>query len=128
MRIMRGDIAIARREAEAIGKRHSRSRRFTIELGERQGPHGTSVNILAVTDDPVDWDDTDLYDHRPWSWLRAPGVPLHNGRAMVDCYLYEWERGERADLVCNAQLEFDERGLLAVHADAAKNVWRRSQA
>lgn len=51
---------------------------------------------------------------------------LANGGVLFDLYIYERPGiGETGDLVCCVQAELDEQGLIAVHADSDKNVWRR---
>lgn len=124
MRLTPADIRTIRAEVEKIARRYSRSRRFKIEIGERHNveqDRGTSINILAVTDDP-DWDDTDLYTTRDWAEIRKAIPVTEDGRAILDFYIYEFDGG---DLVCNAQAEIDAGGLLAIHEDVCNNLWRR---
>ena len=129
IRLSAEDVRTIRREVEREGKRNSRAGRFVLEIGIRHGDAdlGVSINVLAVSRDPSgEWNDTDLYDKAPWSDVRKP-IPLTaEGRAVLDFYVYEWERGEVGDLVCNAQAEIDSAGLVAIHADSDKDRWRRA--
>jgi hypothetical protein len=129
MRLTPADIKTLRAQVERVAKRHSRSRRFKIEIGERHNveqDRGTSINILAVTDHP-DWDDTDLYMTREWDLIRKDIPMTDDGRAILDFYIYEWDGTFRCwgDLVSNAQAELDSKGLLAIHEDTHENLWRR---
>lgn len=95
-----------------------------MEIGTRVNIEialGDSINVLLVSRDPNgDWNDTDLSDFRPWAEVRKP-IPLTpSGRAVIDFYCFS-----RDDLICNVQAEIDATGLLAVHADGLKNVWRK---
>jgi hypothetical protein len=136
VRLSRQDVATIRAECEREGRRHSSSKRFKLEIGERVniedgfGPNrvGISINALAVSRDPAgEWNDTDLHDKVDWQRIRQPIELTADGRAVVDVYVYEWDRSLRewGDLVCNAQAELDDRGLVAMHADKIKNRWRR---
>ena len=113
--------------AESVARRHSSARRFAIEIAERVNltTGDAALNIRAISNDP-DWEDTDLYTTHPWSRVRERHV-LANARALFDLYIYERPGvGETGDLVCCVQAELDEQGLVAVHADSAKDIWRRS--
>lgn len=125
----RDEIATIRTFA---GRTAQRSR-FKIEIGSRvnlnDGKIPASINIHAITHDASgNWNDTDLHDMHDWSTIRK--IPMTNdARALVDCYVYEWSwtDGCWGDLVCNVQAEFDQAGLMAIHADSTKNVWRRAE-
>lgn len=131
MRLTPADIRTIRAEVVKIGMRHSRSRRFKIEIGERfntEADLGTSINVLAVSRDPSgEWDDTDLYTTQDWGLIRKDIPMTADGRAILDFYIYEWDGDFRCwgDLVSNAQAELDSKGLMAIHEDINKNRWVR---
>ena len=112
--------------AERIARAERPAPRYAIEIAERfhLTTGRTALNIFAISDDP-DWADTDLNTTWPWSRIRERHV-LADGRALFDLFIYERPRvGETGDLVCCVQAELDAHGLVAVHADAEKNIWRR---
>ena len=126
IRLSADDIGQLRDVAERVARRHSSAVRFTIEIAERVNltTGNAALNIFAISDDP-DWADTDLYTTWPWSRIRERHA-LANGRALFDLYIYERPPiGETGDLVCCVQSELDAEGLLAVHADRARYIWRR---
>ncbi|WP_336961062.1 hypothetical protein [Sphingobium aquiterrae] len=126
VRLSATDIRQLRNVAEQIARGESVASRYTIEIAERfhLTTGRTALNILAISDDP-DWADTDLNTTHPWSRIHKRHE-LVNGRALFDLYVYERPPfGETGDLVCCVQTELDARGLAAVHADNAKNIWRR---
>jgi hypothetical protein len=125
IRLSAGDIRRLREIAERIARRDSSAARFAIEIAERVSlvTGDAALNILAISQDP-DWADTDLNQTFPWSRIRDM---LVNARALFDLYIYERPGiGETGDLVCCVQAELDGQGLVAVHADSARDVWRRS--
>lgn len=127
IRLSAEDILQLREVAERIARCHSSVRRFAIEIAERFSltTGNAALNIRAITTDP-DWADTDLNQTFPWSRIRERHM-LANGGVLFDLYIYERPGiGETGDLVCCVQAELDGQGLVAVHADSAKNVWRRS--
>ncbi|MCG2841274.1 hypothetical protein L6Q21_09805 [Sandaracinobacter sp. RS1-74] len=129
VRLTATDIGCLRRAAEQIARRHSGARRFAIEIAERVSlvSGESALNVWAISNDP-DWADTDLHDKHSWRRIRERHV-LAGGKALFDLYIYERRGiGEPGDLVCCAQAELDADGLLAVHADSLKNVWRRPAA
>ena len=127
IRLSAGDIRRLREIAERIARRDSSAARFAIEIAERVSlvTGDAALNILALSQDP-DWADTDLNQTFPWSRIRERHM-LVNARALFDLYIYERPGiGETGDLVCCVQAELDGQGLVAVHADSARDVWRRS--
>ena len=127
IRLSAGDIRRLREIAERIARRDSSAARFAIEIAERVSlvTGDAALNILAISQDP-DWADTDLNQTFPWSRIRERHI-LANGGALFDLYIYERPGiGETGDLVCCVQAELDGQGLIAVHADSTRDVWRRS--
>jgi hypothetical protein len=126
VRLSANDIRQLRNVAEQIAQGERIASRYTIEIAERfhLTTGRTAVNILAISDDP-NWADTDLNTTHPWSRIHERHE-LVNGRALFDLYVYERPPfGETGDLVCCVQAELDARGLAAIHADSAKDIWRR---
>ncbi|OHT21594.1 hypothetical protein [Edaphosphingomonas haloaromaticamans] len=126
VRLSANDIRQLRNVAEQIAQGERVASRYTIEIAERfhLTTGRTALNILAISDDP-DWADTDLNTTHPWSRIHERHE-LVNGRALFDLYVYERPPfGETGDLVCCDQAELDARGLAAIHADSAKDIWRR---
>ena len=126
VRLSANDIRQLRNVAEQIARGERVASRYTIEIAERfhLTTGRTALNILAISDDP-DWADTDLNTTHPWSRIHERHE-LVNGRALFDLYVYERPPfGETGDLVCCVQAELDARGLAAIHADSAKDIWRR---
>lgn len=126
IRLSADDIRQLRDVAERVARRHRCAARFAIEIAERVNltTGQAALNIFAISIDP-DWADTDLYTTWPWSRMRERHG-LANGRALFDLYIYERPPiGETGDLVCCVQAELDAQGLVAVHADSAKNIWCR---
>lgn len=127
VRLSADDIRRLREVAERIARRYNRGPRFAIEIAERFSlkTGATSLNIRAISDDP-DWEDTDLNQTHGWARIRERHE-LANGQALFDLYLYERPvAAYPGDLVCCVQVELDAAGLLAIHADSDKNVWRRA--
>lgn len=127
IRLSAEDVRQLREVAERVAHRHSSARRFAIEIAERVNlvTGDAALNIRAITTDP-DWADTDLNQTFPWSRIRERHM-LANGGVLFDLYIYERPGvGETGDLVCCVQAELDGQGLVAVHADSARHVWRRS--
>ena len=127
VRLSAEDVRQLREVAEHIARRHSSVRRFAIEIAERFSltTGNAALNIRAIITDQ-NWADTDLNQTFPWSRVRERHM-LANGGVLFDLYIYERPGiGETGDLVCCVQAELDGQGLVAVHADSAKNVWRRS--
>lgn len=94
--------------------------RFNLEDASKP----KSVNVLLVSDHPT-WDDTDLHDHGEWKQDFRRGVPLTDaGRAEVDLYVYD---ATDTELMGNVQAEFDSAGLVALHEDTKRDLWRRDQ-
>ncbi len=126
VRLSANDIRQLRNVAEQIAQGVRVASRYTIEIAERfhLTTGRTALNILAISDDP-DWADTDLNTTHPWSRIHERHE-LVNGRALFDLYVYERPPFcETGDLVCCVQAELDTRGLAAIHADSAKDIWRR---
>lgn len=126
VRLSAHDIRRLRNLAEQIARTEAAVPRYTIEIAERfhLTTGRTALNVLAISDDP-DWGDTDLNTTHPWSRIRERHA-LANGRALFDLYIYERPAfGETGDLICCVQAELDARGLAAVHADNARDIWRR---
>lgn len=129
IKLSNDEIKIIRKEVEKIAKKWSRMKRFVIEIGVRHNVDeelGYEKNVLLISKDITgEWGDTDLFDMESWDQIRKPIKLTEDGRGIYDFYVYEMDRGERGDLVTNAQAEFDAKGLMAIHADADKNCWIR---
>jgi len=126
VRLSGHDIRRLRNVAEQIARKEAVAPHYTIEIAERfhLSTGRTALNILAISDNP-DWADTDLNTTHSWSRIRERHA-LANGPALFDLYIYERPAlGETGDLVCCIQAELDARGLAAVHADSARDIWRR---
>jgi hypothetical protein len=127
VRLTAEEIRQLRAVAEQVARRERSRGRFTIEIAERFNlkTGASSLNIRAITSDP-DWQDTDLCTTHPWPRIRERH-DLADGEALFDFYIYERPSfAETGDLVCCVQAELDAGGLLAVHADYNKNIWRRT--
>lgn len=86
-----------------------RASRIRIQPGIRCGNERTSMNILTLTDDPVDWEGTDLFDYGNLDDFKR-GVPLTgDGRAIVDFYLFEMptQRRPATDLLGNVTVTYE---------------------
>jgi len=122
--ISRPDLARVRDIAKAQSARWGNGRRVTIEPGIRYNLETEAESINArIIDKTRDWEDSDLMAHGTWQDVKDP-LPLDdNGTGETDLYVYA-----RDGLACNIQIEYDRAGLVAVHADAEKNVWHRDGA
>lgn len=94
-----------------------RAKRVVIEPGIRCGNERTSMNILELTSDPVDWEGTDLFDYGKWEGFKA-GVPLtEDGRAIVDFYVFEMRTQHRRDteLLGNVTVTYEGGRITRIH-------------
>lgn len=126
VRLTADEVRQLRAVAEKIARQVCSKGRFTIEVAERFNCNTGAIglNIRAISDDP-DWEDTDLNTTHPWSRIRERH-DLAKGGVLFDLFIYERPGfAETGDLVCCVQAELDAAGLLAIHADSRKNIWRR---
>lgn len=77
-------------------RREGQRRTIVLEVGRRFNVEredlDSTINVALITDDPDNWDDTDLSETEPWSTFRK-GVQLtEGGAAIVDFYIYEMTR------------------------------------
>lgn len=122
MKISAKDHRIIRQCAKDQAKRWvGASKVSSIEVGERFNldTEKHSTNIFDISNDP-EWNDTDLWTTHPLTGS-INKLMLVDGKGLFDLYVYTDD-----GLACNIQAEFDEQGLLAVHADIDNNIWKRN--
>lgn len=121
VKLSRTELAQIRSVAKDQSARWGGNRRVTVEPGIRYNLETgcESINVREIDQTP-NWEDSDLLTHADWGALKDP-LPLGPG-PVGECDLYVYSQDS---LACNIQIEFDRGGLLAIHADAEKNVWHR---
>jgi hypothetical protein len=131
VKLNRADLKTIRETARRLARAEGcRTRYVHIEIGERYNLErghleSSSINILKVDSTPC-WDDSDLFETRPFSWITDKPVELADGRAVLDFYIYErYGANDHGDLVCNMQADLDALGLVRTYDTVRGDLWTR---
>lgn len=108
------EIAAIRAYGTKHANRYRTGGRLRFEIAERchdDGQGDPHMNI-ALVDTTPDWEESDLFDLRPWAEIRKPIAAATGGRAAFDFYIYD-----DGGLVCNVQAFFEGGRLVRLEAD-----------
>ena len=110
-------------------KREARRRAVELQIGERYNiagrhtaPARGEINIAFITDDPENWDDTDLQTLLKWSHFTRGFLFADGGSAIIDFWVYSY--GRPGELQSNVTAYWKQGKLARVEGTANGVMWK----